>query len=88
MTTQTQMSGALAVAADCAFGSNPAYRLSSRESSSMINEYDVVRLARSVDGVPIPIGTRGTVLIVHNGPPVGFEVEFVDKNGVYPEKSR
>jgi hypothetical protein len=47
----------------------------------MINEYDVVKLVRSVDGVPIAIGTRGTVLIVYNGPPAGFEVEFVDENG-------
>ncbi len=47
----------------------------------MFVEYDVVILIRYEDGVPIPVGTRGTILIDHNAHPAAYEIEFVDEAG-------
>ena len=47
----------------------------------MIHEYAIVRLKRSSPSVPLPGGTKGTVLIVHKSTPAAYEVEFVDESG-------
>ena len=47
----------------------------------MMNEYDVVRLKRTVPEVPLPQGTRGTIVHVYPADPTGYEVEFVDEAG-------
>jgi hypothetical protein len=54
----------------------------------MLKELDVVRLKRTVPGIPVPEGTRGTLVwVAHSDPPGGL-VEFMDENGktfgVYP----
>lgn len=47
----------------------------------MFSEHDVVRL-RSASAAPsVPVGTRGTVLIVHPAMPPAYEVEFMDEAG-------
>jgi len=47
----------------------------------MLNEYDVVRLKRTVAEAPLPQGTRGTIVHVYPADPPGYEVEFVDEAG-------
>ena len=47
----------------------------------MLSEYDVVRLRSSTSAVSIPVGTRGTILIVYDDSPIAYEVEFVDDLG-------
>jgi hypothetical protein len=47
----------------------------------MFQEYDVVQLKRKTTAIPLPVGTKGTVLIVHAVTPSGYEVEFVDPIG-------
>ena len=49
----------------------------------MFSEYDVVRLRSASNAPGIPLGTRGTVLIVHPATPPAYEVEFVDDAGDY-----
>lgn len=44
----------------------------------MFKEYEVVVLKRPIVGIPIPAGTRGTILIVYFNIPPEYEVEFVD----------
>ncbi len=47
----------------------------------MLSEYDVVRL-RSASGIlKVPVGSRGTVLIVYPDTPPAYEVEFVNDAG-------
>ena len=43
----------------------------------VLQEYAVVRLKRAVPGVSVPVGTTGTVLIVYQKAPSGYEVEFM-----------
>ena len=45
-------------------------------SASMFNEYDVVESTRQL-GDSVPMGSVGTVLIVHTKPSVAYEVEFM-----------
>ena len=47
----------------------------------MFNEYDVVKLKRELPGNPIPLGAKGTVLMVFGAPTEGYEVEFMDRAG-------
>lgn len=47
----------------------------------MLKEYDVVRLQSATSVVSVPVGTRGTILIVYNDTPPAYEVEFVDDLG-------
>ena len=49
----------------------------------MIEEYDVIRLKKPVPSKNLPIGARGTVLIVYTDPnlPRAYEVEFLDEEG-------
>lgn len=44
----------------------------------MLKEYDVIRLKRTNAGDPLPVGTGGTVLIVHDADPAACEFEFMD----------
>lgn len=44
----------------------------------MLKEYDVIRLKRTTPEIPLPVGTTGTVLIVHAADPPAYEVEFMD----------
>ena len=39
---------------------------------------DVVRLKRTTPEVPLPVGTEGTVLNVHDSKPRAYDVEFMD----------
>jgi hypothetical protein len=47
----------------------------------MFNEYDSFRLRRLLPDESIPLGTRGVVLMVFDGPPRAYEVEFPDGKG-------
>lgn len=47
----------------------------------MIEEFASVRLKRGIPSYAIPIGTRGTVVMVHDADPPGYEVEFFDDEG-------
>jgi Domain of unknown function (DUF4926) len=47
----------------------------------MFKEYDVFRLKKALADDSVPIGTRGVVLIVYQGPPRAYEVEFPDGFG-------
>jgi len=47
----------------------------------MLKEYAVVLLKRPTLAIPLPSGTKGTILIVHSSVPSAFEVEFVDREG-------
>ena len=47
----------------------------------MLREYDVVLLKEPMPAVPLPRGTRGTILIVFPDSPPAYEVEFVDAAG-------
>ena len=47
----------------------------------MLKEYEVVTLRQSTPEIPLPPGTRGTVLIVYAADPPTYEVEFVDGGG-------
>jgi hypothetical protein len=48
----------------------------------MFQEYEVVRLKDNQSSISVPIGSRGTVLIVHQTERPAYEVEFVDEHGV------
>ena len=47
----------------------------------MFSKYDVVRLLSASDAPGVPVGTSGTVLLVHPATPPAYEVEFVDEAG-------
>jgi hypothetical protein len=48
-------------------------------------EYDVVALKREVPGIPLPVSTSGTVLMIYPDSPMHYEVEFSDGEGnFYP----
>jgi|tagenome__1003787_1003787.scaffolds.fasta_scaffold14191656_1 hypothetical protein len=47
----------------------------------MLREYAVVRLKRADATIPVPVGSQGTVLIVHSSTPTAYEVEFIDDSG-------
>lgn len=49
----------------------------------MLEEYQVVILVRPEDDVPISVGTKGTVLMSYGGPPVSYEIEFLDQTGAF-----
>jgi hypothetical protein len=42
----------------------------------MFKEHDAVALRRVVAGVPLPAGSRGTVVVVHPVHPPAYLVEF------------
>jgi hypothetical protein len=48
---------------------------------TQFNEYDCIRLAKTIPAETIPIGTVGVVLMVLSIVPAGYEVEFVEENG-------
>jgi hypothetical protein len=43
-----------------------------------MQEYDVVVLKSPLDETPIPVGTKGTILMVFDSPSKAYEFEFVD----------
>src|SRR5689334_6855480 len=45
----------------------------------MFSEYDVVRLRSASKAPGVPVGARGTILIVYPNTPPAYEVEFVDE---------
>ena len=47
----------------------------------MFNEHDCFQLARLLPSQTIPIGTVGVVLMVYEGTPRHYEVEFPDDHG-------
>ncbi len=47
----------------------------------MFSEYDSFRLRRLLPNEAIPLGTRGVVLMVLDGPSRAYEVEFPDGKG-------
>jgi hypothetical protein len=47
----------------------------------MFKENDTFRLCRPLPGEGIPCGTLGVVLMVFDGPPTAYEVEFPDDKG-------
>ncbi|WP_354229846.1 DUF4926 domain-containing protein [Bradyrhizobium sp. F1.4.3] len=47
----------------------------------MPKEFDVVTLKQMTPAIPLPPGSRGTILIVHSADPPAYEVEFVDDAG-------
>jgi hypothetical protein len=47
----------------------------------MLKMYDVVKLKHINKSIPLPVGSRGTILIVHDAIPAAYEVEFLDKSG-------
>jgi hypothetical protein len=44
-------------------------------------EYDVVRLIAFVPDCSIPLGSVGTILVIHEYPYEAYEVEFLDEAG-------
>lgn len=44
------------------------------------NEYDHVELTETLDS-SLQRGTRGAIVMVHDGSPAEYEVEFVDQDG-------
>ncbi len=46
-----------------------------------LQEYDVVELCKALPGIDVPIGTRGTILIVYDSALPEYEVEFVEPTG-------
>jgi hypothetical protein len=46
----------------------------------MLHEYDAVSLKKALPGIAVPIGSEGTILIVHNADEQAYEVEFFDQN--------
>ena len=47
----------------------------------MLSGYSVVRLKQLEAMIPVPVGSKGAVLIVHSSNPQAYEVEFVDDSG-------
>lgn len=47
----------------------------------MLKEYTVVRLKRADAKIPVPLGSKGAVLIVHPSTSPAYEVEFIDDSG-------
>ena len=47
----------------------------------MLNEYDSVRLRKSLQNNKVPLGSKGVVLMVYADPKPGYEVEFFDISG-------
>jgi hypothetical protein len=47
----------------------------------MLQEYDVVRLASRSDGIPVAVGTRGTVLMIFQDTSPAYMVEFMNAAG-------
>jgi len=47
----------------------------------MFNEHDSVILKNENDKVPLPVGSRGAIVYVHDAHPPVYEVEFVDSDG-------
>jgi hypothetical protein len=43
-----------------------------------MQEYNVIVLKSALDETPIPVGTKGTILMVFGSPAMAYEVEFVD----------
>lgn len=44
------------------------------------NEYDCVELIETLDS-SLQRGTRGAIVMIYNGSPAEYEVEFVDQDG-------
>ena len=49
----------------------------------MIKEYDVIKLRKPLPSNNLPVGAKGTVLIVYNEPglPSAYVVEFISDEG-------
>ena len=59
----------------------PPDQLGHIETTSMFNEYDTFRLRKELPDGTVTIGTMGVVLMVFEGPPLAYEVEFPDGTG-------
>jgi len=46
----------------------------------MLSELDVVVLEKALPGVPVPVGSDGTIVMVHSAEEQAYEVEFFDQN--------
>jgi len=44
----------------------------------MFKEFDVVGLKHATTEIPLPKGTKGTVLMIHPDNPPAYQVEFMD----------
>lgn len=44
----------------------------------MFDLFDVVKLKRAIPGIPLPAGSQGTIVLVHDADPPAYEIEFPD----------
>jgi hypothetical protein len=49
----------------------------------MFEEHDVVKLKRTIPGIPVPVGSQGTIVHVHYADPLKYLVEFPDAVDAY-----
>ena len=47
----------------------------------MFEEYEIVKLRTSLSEAPVPVGAKGTILMVYTQPRLAYEVEFFSKSG-------
>lgn len=47
----------------------------------MMQMYDVVRLTSKLDTPLIPVGATGTILMIFEGTPTAYMIEFTDEAG-------
>ena len=47
----------------------------------MFELHDVVILKRTIHGIPVPVGSVGTIVHVHHADPLDYLVEFPDALG-------
>jgi len=59
----------------------PASKEYPGEEANMLNEFDSVVLKRESKEVPLPTGSTGAIVLVHDAHPPAYEVEFVDSDG-------
>jgi hypothetical protein len=53
----------------------------------MLHEYDVVALKRPLPGKSVPVGSEGTIVLVHDAGAQAYEVEFFDKDNSTIDKT-
>ena len=47
----------------------------------MYELFDIVKLKRAIPGIPLPVGSVGTIVHVHSAEPLKYLVEFLDALG-------
>ncbi|PZR05250.1 MAG: DUF4926 domain-containing protein [Flavobacterium psychrophilum] len=50
----------------------------------MIKEYDIIKSIRKLSD-KVPVGTKGTVLMIYDSEPTEFEIEFVNDDNKFLE---